>query len=203
MPEITFKPYIVTGQYIFFKGGWKDKENKIYRAGYTQTFPNRFSFIVSAGSTHDFKLEDKGLYPESTETFYELAWGMKGNAILQVRLPSTAYYNILEKSGFEPNDALTSNQYVGGYMEEDMPYDANPLIFREYVVKDHETIVYRLKAESFENEKILLRCVVNRVQLVGLDKREEEYVKRNTDELLARDMLRILYFWKLVRWEVE
>ena len=72
----------------------------------------------------------------------------------------------------------------------------------EYTVKDFDGIIYRLYADSIEDEKVILRCVVNRCQLVELKEDEEKEVKKNWDDYIARGILRVIPHPKLIRWEV-
>ena len=199
-------PLLKEDNYVFFKG--KNFPNhvrdKVFKIGFTQQIPRYISRFIAKGKYVDVDLDEVGLYPESTNTLYELRFGMKGNVLLYPRYPSNVYYNVLEKSGYVPPDDLSDvdKRYIGCYTETDIPYDANPPVLVEYTVKEFDKVVYRLYADSIEDEKVIIRCIVNRCQLVKLDEDEEKEVKENWNDYIAKGILRVIPHPKLIRWEV-
>jgi hypothetical protein len=181
MPEyiILPEPLLKVGHYIHFSKGWKkpELEDKFFKIVVTQQIPVYIWRIIESGKSVDIVLEDEGLYPEDPESFYEIAFKMKGeNCILYPRLPSTDYYNKLEKSGFVPDLADDNKRYIGGYTEEDFKEG----ILKEYTVnKDWQSdIVYRIYNDSPEDEHVVLRTTVNRCQIKEVIGKEREDVLR-------------------------
>lgn len=208
MPFLTNDPLLKEDNYVFFRGGdFPDHvANKIFKIGFTQQIPRYISKFIANGKYVDIELDKVGLYPESVSTLFELRFGFKGNVLLYPRYPTTQYFNVLEKSGFTPPDDPSTDpdkRYIGCYTSVDAPFDVNPPLLAEYTVKNFDTIVYRIYADSVEDEKVVIRCIVNRCQLIELDEDEEKEVKENWDDYIAKGILRIIPHPKLIRWEVR
>ncbi|MCD6407235.1 hypothetical protein J7L81_05135 [Candidatus Aerophobetes bacterium] len=202
MIKLSFEPLVNTGMYVYFKGGWGEtgKGEKVYRVRSVQRFSRYASKIIKRWSYDDFDLSNAsgglGMYPENMLSMYELAIGMKGDTLLYVRLPSTRYFNMLEKSGFEPAEDLSENKYVGPYTKADIPFDANPPVLRIVTVKNLDTIVLRAYADSFEDEKTVLRFVVNRCRLEEI--KDADAIKAKASELQAEGRLKIIEDWRII-----
>lgn len=193
----TDKWYIDAKTFIFFEGRWtRDVQDRLFRVKSSQRFPVRYPLIIQQGKYYDFNLKGNGLYPDNPFTLYELGFGLEGNGLLHVMIPSDKYYNVLEKPEFVPADDLSVNKYVGGYTEDEIPVD-EPRRLRVYTLKDMITVVYRIMADSYEDEKIVLHVTVNRLKLVEPSDEERKRVEEEWDEMLRKGTLVVLESWEL------
>lgn len=166
--------------YVYFTvGRWTSDgkyENRFFQVELTQQIPCERAFIISAGLSFDFKLEDEGLIPTNPLTLYEILIGLKGEGILfYPRIPSTDYYLKLEKAGFVPDPADARLRYLGCYVQEDSPYDKPKL--RTYTIKDMEPPVIRMYNDAPNDEKAVLRFIVNRCKLAPVDAETERKLR--------------------------
>jgi len=197
--EYTDRWYIDTGSYVFFEGKWTDfVSNKLFKVGFSQRFPVRYSMIIEKGRFYDFDLSDNGLYPENPRTLYEIGFGMSGSAVVHVRIPSNRYYNVLEDSDFIPSEDLTRNEYVGGFTETEIPAE-EPRRLRVYTLKDMTKVVLRVFNDGHEDEKVVLHVTVNRMRLDSVSSEEERKIREKLDELIGRKLY-VLKGYELAGW---
>ena len=77
-------PLLKEDNYVLFRGKLFPEHvaNKIFKIGFTQQIPRYISKFIAKAKYVDIDLKEVGLYPESTNTLYELRFGMKGNVLL-------------------------------------------------------------------------------------------------------------------------
>lgn len=172
------EPFLKENFYVWFSPGWDTQgryAEKFFEVELTQQIPFDVYGIINVGETWDIAFQDQGLIPENPLTLYEILIGLKGNVLLYPRLPSTDWYLKLEKAGFVPDPANDVKRYIGCYVEADMPYDQPKL--RAYCIKDMEPPVLRLRNDSIEAEKAVVRFLVNRCKLKAVDAETERKLK--------------------------
>lgn len=200
MIEYTDKWYIDGGTYILFEGRWTDEvADKMFKVTASQRFPVIYPLIIQGGKYYDFSLDDNGLFPDKPNTLYEVGFGVKGNCVLHIRLPSDRYFNVLEKSGFIPREDLSANQYIGGFTKYELTIE-EPRRLRVFTLKNAVNIVFRILADSYEDEKIVLYATVNRLKIEKLSEDERKSVEESWDKLVAEDRIRVLKSYELLRW---
>jgi hypothetical protein len=193
MPEyiVSVEPLLKVGQYVHFSEGWDEKlADKVFVVEAAQQIPFKLWLVLESGMAYRLVLPEAGLYPDSSKTLYEILFKMRGeNVILYPMLPSTEFYNRLEKSGFVPNPQDDVLRYLGGYTEEDFREGR----LREYTLKDMDTIVYLLYNDSPQDEHIRLEAVVNRLKI---KKVPDDVAKRVLEQVRYRE----ISHYKVVRW---
>lgn len=200
MIEYTNRWYIGKGTYIYFNGSWNGQiKNALMKVMRTQRFPVRYPMVIKKGEYTDFNLSDNGLYPANPSTLYELGVGIKGEAVLYVRLPDNVYFDYLEKSGFIPSEDLSSNKYIGGFTEYEIPVE-EPRRLRVYTVKNMVSSAFRILADNYEDSKVILCFTVNRMKIDKVGEAEEMRVKREWDKLVDEGKLVVLDSYELKRW---
>jgi len=188
------EPFLKPRQYVYFTDSWNvtHVKGKFFVVTNTQQIVYEKVFILPAQGFTTYLLdEDSGLLPERVNTLYEMYVGVKGNALIYVRWPSTDYLNRLEKAEFVPPepDALSSTanverRYIGFFDETVTPYYQPK--YREYTIKDMEPIQYVIYNDSVKSEKVVLRFIVNRCRI-------EEYTGRP-------EIYRTIFFYEDYKW---
>lgn len=135
----------------------------------------------------DFEDDDKiGLYPNNTWSLYEILIGMKSSqgSVLAYPLASiNQYLTTLEEGGFRPNTASDAQRYIGAIEESDTPADKPQL--RYHTVADLNSIGLRLFNDSLQDDKVVLKMLVNRCYLEevpekNLSQKEKDRVREIT-----------------------
>lgn len=202
MPILTDEPLLKVGQYVYLKGVDypKDFRDRIFRVVVTQQINYMRTLYLNVDESYDFPLDDNGLYPTSTKTLYEVRTGMKGEAILYPMFPTTTYYNALEDSGYQPDPNDPVRRYIGMYTSEDIPTSVFPPRLAEYPVKEFSSIVYKIVNDSIEPEKIILKFLVNRCEVVPVSDDEKERILSHIDDYISLGMLRVINSPSMAKW---
>lgn len=160
---------------IHFSPGWPAVwEKKFFRVALTQQVEYEATYIISAGSgnTYDVDFDKpstggvsaayKSLLPTSPDTVYEILIGIKGLVVIFPRY-NNSYFGKLEVSNVVPDPADTSLKYLGFIGERQSPYYSPRL--REYTVKDVQPPALRLFNNMPNEERVVLRFIVNRCRV--------------------------------------
>jgi hypothetical protein len=170
-------PLLKEGHIVHFGPGWAtERQGKTYRVEVAQQMEYDVDRIVSPGSgstsyqdvsfdkpaTGKVSNDYISLLPISPDSLFELLIGIKGLVYAYPRY-NNAYFLKLEASGAIPDLTDADLAFLGFYDHIQTPYYSPTL--REYTVKDMEAPVLRLYNPMIEDEKVILRFIVNRLKV--------------------------------------
>ncbi len=158
---------------VHFSAGWPDKwAEKYFRVLLAQQFEYEVHRILSPSQHYDIEFSAPAgggvsaayisLMPMSGETLYEILMGLKGLPVVYPRY-NNEYYLKLETTGVYPKYDDSALRYLGYYDQTHSPYYAPKL--REYTVKDVSPPQLRLYNNMSEDERLVLRFVMNRCKM--------------------------------------
>jgi len=166
-------------QILHFSEGWgSDWADKWFRAVISHPMEYDVHRIVQAGTGNtqdlDFDKPSGGgvsatylsLLPESEQTIYEILLGIKGLVFVYPRYNNT-YFLKLETTKVIPDVTDADLKFLGFYDERWSPYYAPRL--REYTVEDQTPPVLRLYNPMPDDERCVLRFIVNRLKVIQVD----------------------------------
>ena len=160
-PRILFlKP----GENVYFTPAWPISRlaGKYFQVVKNKVVPRQVWKLVAQGGTEDIDLtKDNGWLPLSDDVLYEINLTMKGDVLLYPMWPSSDYLLQLEDPDFKPNPASSTNRYIGCYDESDIPFDGSNGILKLYTVRGMNHIRLRLYNDGIEDEKAVLKFIVN------------------------------------------
>ncbi len=188
------------GYIVHFGDGWRnDKANKYFRIKQTQQLPYDVSRIVATGNGGiqdiSFEAPNNGgvnnsyisLLPVNTKTLYEILVGFKGTPMIYPRY-ANRYQLQLEESQVLPTP--TDTEYLAwlGYFDANQsPYYAPKV--RVYTVKDQEPPHWYLFNPYQDDEKVIIKNIVNKCLLEPLPEPTE------TEKRVARE---VTYYTKYI-----
>lgn len=173
------------GHIVHFGEGWRnEKENKFFKVAIAQQLTYDVIRIVSPGSANiqdvSFMAPNQGgvsndyisLLPVNTKTLYEIIIGFKGICMVYPRY-ANRYQLQLEESQVLPTPSDTTYLAWMGYFDaEGSPY-WSPKV-RVYTVKDQEPPHWYLFNPYQDDEKIVIRNIVNKCQLAPIKEPTEQ-----------------------------
>lgn len=162
------KLFLKPREVVYFTESWPDDHfaGKYFEIVKNQTVKRDVWILVPAASKVDVDLDEtNGWLPTTKLAMFEINLSMKGEVLLYPMWPSTDYYFRLEKAEFKPDYASDTNRYIGFLDEDDIPFDQTGSILKIYTVKDMDFIRLRLYNDSIDDEKAVLRLMVNRCKL--------------------------------------
>jgi hypothetical protein len=176
------------GHIVHFGEGWRnEKERKFFKVLVTQQLTYDVIRIVAPGNANiqdvSFMAPNQGgvsndyisLLPVNTKTLYEILVGFKGIPMVYPRY-ANRYQLQLEESQVLPTPSDTTYLAWMGYFDaEGSPYYAPKV--RVYTVKDQEPPHWYLFNPYQDDEKIVIRNVVNKCQLEKLENPTEQQVR--------------------------
>ena len=159
-----------------FVGGWPEaKDNKWFRVDRAQQMRYDVPRIVLSGASIDLDFSvpagggvgntNLSLMPQNVHTLYEMLLGFKGIPLIYP-MYNNSYYLKLEATNVLPDTGDANLRYLGNYDEDDSPLEAPHI--REHVVKDQQPPVLRVYNDSFVDEPLVLRFIVNRLLLTQI-----------------------------------
>ena len=168
--------FLKEGHIVHFGEGWRnDKENKYFKVQQTQQLTYDVIRIVSPGNANiqdiDFEAPNQGgvsdayisMLPVNTKTMYESLIGFKGICMVYPRY-GNRYQLQLEESQVLPTPSDTTYLAWMGYFDSvQSPYYAPKV--RVYTLKDQEPPHWFLFNPYQDDEKIVIRNVVNKCKL--------------------------------------
>ena len=163
-------------QLVHFSKNWhKEFEDKYFRIDRVQEIGFDRHFIVGTGSYYDFDTFDEtvgGLEPyRRFNTLYEVLMGWKPpQGLIYPRIPTTDWFQKLEWPDWVPTPTDVTKRYLGTFHGRDSPYDEPK--FRMHLVYGMEPPTLRIYADSPEDEKVVLRQIINRCKLLEVSYEE-------------------------------
>ena len=170
-------PLLKEGQYIKFLGDWPAQGDTLNGRWFKVDLAQQVKFdvnrIIPTGSSIDldfskpagggFSETQLSLLPERQGNVFELLLGFKGLPLVYPQYNNTFFLK-LESTQVIPTLTNERGRYLGFWDEDDSPFDAPRL--REYTVKDQEPPVLRIYNDMVDDDRIVLRFIVNRLKLV-------------------------------------
>ena len=179
------------GHIVHFSEGWRnEKEKKFFKVLTTQQLTYDVIRIVSPGNANiqdiDFEAPNQGgvsdayisMLPVNTKTMYECLIGFKGICMVYPRY-GNRYQLQLEESQCLPTPSDTTYLAWMGYFDSvQSPYFAPKV--RVYTLKDQEPPHWYLFNPYQDDEKIVIRNVVNKclLELLPTPSEQEKRVAR-------------------------
>ena len=183
MPEILIRPepFLKPRQYVYFTSSWNIERvaGKFFEVVRTQQLTYEKAIILQENNYYTFTMnEDSGLLPDRTNTLYEMYIGIKGNVLMYIRWPSTDYFMRFEKAELKPAEPErlstdVDKRYISVIDQTISPYDKPR--YREYTIKEMEPIALVFFNDSIDDEKVVLRFLVNRCMLVETEEKPEKF----------------------------
>ena len=197
----TVTPELLKPRYVVhFSGGFKKEwAGRYFRVTRVQQLGHEKHRIIGSNTSHDIDLSAEladhgGLYPDLPTSLYEILIGWKPKqALMYPRLPTTDYFQKLEMTGWIPDPTNDQLRYVGEFSSVDSPHDQPTL--RIHTIKDMAALALRFYVDSPEDEKVVVRFIINRCQVL-----EVKYEDLTEKEKAA---VREIYHYSLVgagRW---
>lgn len=165
------KLFLKPREIVYFTESWPDDSiaDKYFEVVKNQIVKRDVWKLIAAGSIVNIDLDEtNGWLPNTKLAMFEINLSMKGEVLLYPMWPATDYYFRLERAEFKPDYGSDINRYIGFLDEDDIPFDQTGSILKIYTVKDMDYIRLRLYNDSVDDEKAVLRFMVNRCKLKPL-----------------------------------
>ena len=164
---------------VHFGDGWPDEfKNKYFRVTRPQQIEYAATYIITAAATFDLDFDKpsgggvdatyKSLIPTSPNTLYEILIGIKGLPVFFPRY-NNSYFGKLEVSNVVPDVTDARLRYLGYFSQAHSPYHSPRL--REYTVDEQQPPQLRLFNNMPNDERIVIRFIVNRCRIDKVDER--------------------------------
>jgi len=174
MPSLLKERHIV-----HFGEGWPDTfKNKFFRVARPQQIEYTATYIITADDTFDLDFDKpsgggvdgtyKSLLPVSSSTLYEILIGFKGLPVVYPRY-NNSYFGKLEVANVLPDTTDDRLKYLGFYSQLQSPFCSPKL--REYTVVEQQPPQLRLFNNMPNDERLVIRFVVNRCKVEKVDER--------------------------------
>jgi len=167
---------------VHFVGGPPEFWHEPYASNYfkvvrTQQIPYDRAYLIAPNATEEFYLDDHNaalgdlaLYPDNSNSLYEILLGMKsssGGVLCYPRAPENEWFESLEQGGYLPDTANPTLRYLSPFTEEITPCDRPTVRF--YTVKDDEGVGILLYNDTDVTQKVVLCWLVNRCLIDKVD----------------------------------
>lgn len=185
-PSLLLDSHIVHFSKEYNRGETAKFAGNYYKITNPQQVSYDRNFILPRADFLDVDLHNAStgtinLYPDSVDEIYEVLFGFEGKAMIYPIIPSPdRHFQKLGYPSMIPNRADATLRYLGGYKENDTPYDEKKL--RLTFVKDLDPMLLRIYIDAaadalFPHEKVIFGFLVNRCTIEKIVPTPEERSK--------------------------